>query len=49
MDAAKRERAALLRELAKQDSENDRGELDDSKKILLKEVMNLKSQEGSKP
>jgi DNA primase len=47
LDSAKRERAALLRELAEQDSESDPGTLDDAKKGLLKEVMNLKTREGS--
>lgn len=43
MDAAKRESDELMQELAQQDERQGAGELDESKKILLEEVMNLKS------
>lgn len=49
LDSAAREMDELSRELAQQDDRNGPGEFDESKKVLLKEVMNLKAQEESDP
>ncbi|MFB6346009.1 MAG: DNA primase [bacterium] len=49
LDSAERELQELSRELAQQDDRNGPGEFDESKKVLLKEVMNLKAQEEPNP
>lgn len=45
LDSTRRERAELSRELARQDDQIGAGDLDESKKLLLEEVTNLKSRE----